>query len=138
LAIGAVPFIGHEPFQGHEQEGAEFAFVAGDAFEVIFFKEAGEKSLGEILGIFARMSLPTNVSVERKPISAAEFLEGYGGLGGAAMAGGEHGGPMGRGKYSAAPRGLRVFRVQITHARGSLRQFSQNRIADREIRDALG
>src|ERR1019366_3245230 len=114
LAIGAIPFVGEEAFQGDEQECAELAFVAADAFQIIFFEQAGKESLREIFGILARMALPSDIRIKRIPVGAAQFFQGNIRLLRIAASGGKHGRPMRRGKNAVRCPGLRrwVFRAQ--------------------------
>ncbi len=105
LAAGFVPFIGEKVLERGEEEGAETAFFGAEAVEVITFEETGEETLSEILGILAGVAAAADVGVERIPIDAAEFGEGFFGLGRGTVAGGDDGRPVCSGEGVVRRRG---------------------------------
>ena len=92
-------------FESRQQERAEPALLAADALQVIARKEAGEEALGEVLGVFFRVSVPANIGVEGISIRAAQFLQRPICQRQAAAAGGQHDRPVRRGEDAARRRG---------------------------------
>ena len=51
-----------------------------DGLEIVLFEQAGEEPLCQILGVFGRASLATDVGVERVPIGFTERGQGVAGV----------------------------------------------------------
>ena len=65
FGTGAVPFIGHEALDRHQQERVERAFFARQSLEIIPSQKARKELLGQILGILRAMAMAADVGIER-------------------------------------------------------------------------
>ena len=84
---------------GDEDEGAEPATLGVGAGEGVAFQQAGEKGLGQILGVMDGITAPPHIGVKRIPVGLAEAGQGVPGPGGVAPGGEHDDGPMGGGKH---------------------------------------
>src|SRR5882757_3704173 len=90
LRAKLIPFIGEEMLERSEQEGTEPSTFRVGPFEVIAFEKAGEKLLGQILGVLRPPAQPPHMDIERIPIGAAQGREGCRSLWRVALAGLKH------------------------------------------------
>jgi hypothetical protein len=75
LALGLVPFVGEEMFQRRQQERAELPAFGAESFEIILLQEFLEESLHQILRVLFRLVLPSDIGVERIPVSLAKLAQ---------------------------------------------------------------
>ena len=68
--------VGHEPFEGHEEEGSEAAFFLVGGGKVILFDDLLEKALDEVFGIVRAVAEAADIGIKGIPIGAAKGLQG--------------------------------------------------------------
>lgn len=100
FAVGFAPFVDEEVVEGFEEEGAEFAAVAGDRGEDFFLEQAREEFLGEVLGVGGGVAAVADVGVEGIPVTLAKFGQGFAGGGGIFFADGNDLGPVSGGEVA--------------------------------------
>ena len=80
LSMGLGPFAHQKMFQRSQQERAKLPFVPVGDTEIIPRQQAREEFLSQILGIVSAVTFSANVTIERIPVSAAQFFQRLGGL----------------------------------------------------------
>src|SRR5688500_10516871 len=73
-------FARQKMFERAQQERSELPFVAVGHAQIISREQPREEFLSQVLGIMHIASFPPNVSVERIPVGAAQFLQRLMGL----------------------------------------------------------
>ncbi len=101
FGAGVIAEVGEVVIKTAEEEGSEAAARALDGGEGFEAEESGEETLDGVLGVGGRERVAAGVGVERLPIRVAELGEGFGGLRGGGVAGGEDDGPAGGGEGGA-------------------------------------
>jgi hypothetical protein len=90
LGFHAVPFVRQEMVEAGEQEGTEPPLRTVGFGELAPLEQAGEKRLGQVLGIRRRMTATPDKGVERIPVGAAQVRQGLPRVGGVAASRGRH------------------------------------------------
>ena len=106
LGLLLVAFVGEEVLQRHEQEGAELPLLPLHAAQGVLLHQVQHEALGQILSVRRRFPLSPQISIERKPIRAAERGEGFVGLRGGVLARQQHDAPQRRRKPRSRSKGV--------------------------------
>src|SRR5207247_2250168 len=106
-------FVGDEVLERREQEGSKSADARIGPPNRVRFKQPGQESLHQVLGVLGAEAVAPSVRIERAPIVLAQVGERFVGSGGRLATGGQDDAPARRGECWRMPRTARTHRLSI-------------------------